>query len=120
MTHTSFFTLMRSLYRKLISVETVCRLLSTLIMENLNLIDRKPNDDPLYINIHSNHPPSIIKQLRTSIYKCISALSADEQTFHESAPIYQNALRHSNFYHKLDYMTQAPQKTHRNRQRNII
>ncbi len=27
---------------------------------------RKPNDDPLYINRHSNHPPSIIKQLPTS------------------------------------------------------
>ena len=24
---------------------------------------RKPNDDPLYINRHSNHPPSIIRQL---------------------------------------------------------
>ncbi len=44
----------------------------------------------------TNHPPSIIKQLPTSINKRISALSADEQTFHESAPIYQNALRHSN------------------------
>ena len=43
---------------------------------------RKPNDDPLYINRHSNHPPSIIKQLPTSINKRISALSADEQTFH--------------------------------------
>ena len=53
---------------------------------------RKPNDDPLYINRHSNHPPSIIKQLPTSNNKRISALSADEQTFHESAPIYQNAL----------------------------
>ncbi len=58
---------------------------------------RKPNDDPLYINRHSNHPPSIIKQLPTSINKRISALSADEQTFHESAPIYQNALRHTQF-----------------------
>ena len=28
---------------------------------------RKPNDEPLYINTHSNHPPSIIKQLPTSI-----------------------------------------------------
>ncbi len=35
---------------------------------------------------------SIIKQLPTSINKRISALSADELTFHESAPIYQNAL----------------------------
>ncbi len=70
---------------------------------------RKPNDDPLYINRLKNHPPSI-KQLPTSINKCISALLADEQTFHESAPIYQNALRHINFDHKLDYMKQAPQK----------
>ncbi len=35
---------------------------------------RKPNDDLLYINRHSNHPPSIIKQLPTSINKRISAL----------------------------------------------
>ena len=28
---------------------------------------RKPNDDPLYINKHSNHPPSILRQLPTSI-----------------------------------------------------
>ena len=28
---------------------------------------RKPNDDPLYINRYSNHPPSIIRQLPTSI-----------------------------------------------------
>ncbi len=58
---------------------------------------RKPNDDPLYINRHSNHPPSIIKQLPTSINKRISALSVDEQTFHESAPIYQNALKAQQF-----------------------
>ena len=57
---------------------------------------RMPNNDPLYINRHSNHPPSITKQFPASINKRISALSADEQTFHESAPIYQNALRHSN------------------------
>ncbi len=45
---------------------------------------RKPNDDP------PSHPPSVslIKQLPTSINKRISALSADEQTFHESAPIF--------------------------------
>ena len=73
---------------------------------------RKPNDDPLYINRHSNHPPSIIKQLPTSINKRISALWADEQTFHESAPIYQNALRHSNFDHKLDYMKQQTTQYH--------
>ena len=28
---------------------------------------RKPNDDPLYINRHSNYPPSITRQLPTAI-----------------------------------------------------
>ena len=35
---------------------------------------RKPNDDPLYINKHSNHPSSILRQLPTSINKRISTL----------------------------------------------
>ena len=33
---------------------------------------RKPNDDPLYINRHSNHPPSITRQLPTAINKRIA------------------------------------------------
>ena len=41
----------------------------------LNLADgsykpyRKPNNQPLYINSHSNHPPPIIRQLPVSINK---------------------------------------------------
>ena len=81
---------------------------------------RKPNDDPLYINRHSNHPPSITRQLPTAINKRIALLSSDEQTFKESTPIYQNALRHSNFDHEFTYTQDAPQRTRRNRQRNII
>jgi hypothetical protein len=69
---------------------------------------RKPNDDPLYINRHSNHPPSITKQLPTSIHKRILILSADEQTFHG---------RHSNLDHKIE--TSTTEKSG-NRQCNII
>ena len=64
---------------------------------------RKPNDDPLYIHKHSNHSPSILRQLPTSINKRISTLSSDKQTFEDAAPAYQNALGHSNFSHKLEY-----------------
>ena len=32
---------------------------------------KKPNDDPLYINIKSNHPTSILQQLLKSISKRI-------------------------------------------------
>ena len=46
---------------------------------------RKPNDDPLYINRLSNHPPNITKQLPTSINKRIALLSSDQDTFQQSA-----------------------------------
>ena len=81
---------------------------------------RKPNDDPLYINKHLNHPPSILRQLPTSINKRISTLSSDKQTFEDAAPAYQNALGHSNFSHKLEYMQHETQRPCRNRQRNVI
>ena len=42
---------------------------------------RKPNNDPLFINSHSNHPPSIIKQIPLSVNKRISQLSSDQNAF---------------------------------------
>ena len=76
---------------------------------------RKPNDDPLYINKHSNHPPSILRQLPTSINKCISTLSSDKQTSEDTAPAYQNALGHNNFSHKLEYTPHETQRPRMNR-----
>ena len=58
---------------------------------------RKPNDDPLYIHEHCNHPPSILRQLLTSINKRISTLSSDKQVFDDAVQAYQNALGHGNF-----------------------
>ena len=81
---------------------------------------RKPNDDPLYINKHSNHPPSILRQLPTSINKRISTLSSDKQTFEDAAPACQNALGHSIFSHKLEYTPHETKRPRRNRQRNVI
>ncbi len=42
------------------------------------------------------------------------------QSFQESAPIYQNALRRSNFNHTVEYTQETQQNARRNRQRNII
>ena len=69
------------------------------------------------------HPPSIIRQLPTSINKCVALLSSDEQcctALITSAPAYQNTLIHSSFNHDLSYTQHAPQQACRNRQRNII
>jgi hypothetical protein len=40
---------------------------------------RKANNDPLFINSHSNHPPSIIKQTPLSVNKRISQLSSHQK-----------------------------------------
>ena len=64
---------------------------------------RKPNDEPLYINRLSNHPPAIVKQLPKSINKRINKLSCNKQTFDDSCQLYNDALRQSNFNATLTY-----------------
>ena len=44
----------------------------------------KPNNKPLYINKHSNHPPNILKQLPKSIEKRISETSSNIDVFNRS------------------------------------
>jgi hypothetical protein len=39
---------------------------------------RKPNDDTLYVDNRSNHPPSIINHIPSSINKRISSLFSDQ------------------------------------------
>ena len=42
---------------------------------------KKPYDNPMYINVKSNHPLSIIKQIPPSINRRLSNLSSDEEVF---------------------------------------
>ena len=61
---------------------------------------QKPNDNPLYINASSNHPPSIIKQLPKNISKRISEISSSKEIFDQAAPYYNNALKSSGYKRK--------------------
>ena len=83
---------------------------------------RKPNDQPMYIDTRSNHPPQIIRNIPTAISKRISAISSDEQVFREAAPMYDAALAASGYQEKLRYVEESssspPRKT-RQRRRNI-
>ena len=56
---------------------------------------RKPNDNPVYINKNSNHPPTVLRQLAKLITKRISDISSNEQMFKESIPIHEVALKKS-------------------------
>ena len=63
----------------------------------------KENNDILYINAKSNHPPSIIKQLPLSIENRLSKLSSSEKSFNESVNVYQQALYKSGYNYTLKY-----------------
>ena len=84
----------------------------------------KPDNNPLYINILSNHPPNIIKNLPENISKRINTLSADETTFNKSKDLYNNALAESGFKYKITFQKQENTSTTTNntkkRKRKII
>jgi predicted GIY-YIG superfamily endonuclease len=79
----------------------------------------KPDHTIQYINVQSNHPPNIIKQIPKTIEKRLSDHSLNEATFNEAAPIYEKALKDSGYETKLKYNPQKP-KNANNRKRNII
>ena len=51
----------------------------------------KPDNNLLYINIFSNHPPKITQNLPGNINKRINTLSEDETTFNKFKNLYKNA-----------------------------
>ena len=53
---------------------------------------RKPDNLPVYIRKHSNHPPTILNELPKTIAKRISDLSSSENIFHDAIPVYKEAL----------------------------
>ena len=52
---------------------------------------RKPDNQPVYINVNSNHPPTI-RELPKSIRKRLSKLSCNKEIFEKAIPPYTNAL----------------------------
>ena len=62
---------------------------------------RKPDNDPIYIHKHSNHPQNIFRDLPKSISKKVTDTSSNEETFNNHIPIYQEALKNSAFNNYL-------------------
>ncbi len=79
----------------------------------------KPGNTPLYVNHHSNHPPSVLRGIPDAINKRLSNISSDTQSFDSAAPPYQEALQKSGFDYKLHYNPQLP-KPKRYRNRNAL
>ena len=80
----------------------------------------KPDNEIQYIHKHSNHPPSIIKQLPLTIQTRLSNNSSSQIIFDQAAPIYQEALKKSGYDNTLEYIPNKPTPTNKTRKRNII
>ena len=80
----------------------------------------KPNDNLLYINTSSDHPPQVIKQLTNSINKRLCKNSANEQVFNTIKPVYKNALHKSGYKNSLKYSEEIYQHSSNKRTQKII
>ena len=81
---------------------------------------RKPNDTPIYVNIHSNHPPTITTHIPSAVEKRISSLSSNEEIFQNAAPAYNEALKNSGYNKNIQYTRTTEKPKRRNRPRKII
>ena len=83
--------------------------LQIIIECNLKVVDflgtyrpyEKPTHKTYYINIQSDHPPSITNQLRWSIEKHLSQLSSSKDTFYEMALYYEQRLANCGYQQQL-------------------
>ena len=75
---------------------------------NLNNDTFKPfskNDSaPKYVNIDSNHPRSVLKQIPNAVNQRMNRLSSGKRMFEGSKIIYDEALKNSEFQGRLKYV----------------
>lgn len=81
---------------------------------------RKDLQTPMYINVHSNHPPRVIKELPNMIASRISKLSSTKQIFDSEIPVYQTAINNAGYTSKLNFTQPSSDRKKRVRKRNII
>ena len=72
------------------------------LLDGTYKLNKKPNDQLLYVNTSSKDPPQIIKQLPTSICNRLSNNSSKKQLFDTSKGEYEKALRESGYRHKKE------------------
>ena len=71
----------------------------------------------MYVDINSNHPPSIKKQIPVSISKRISKLPSNEETFNNNIRAYSDALKKCGFLENPVFIPETPSDPHANDRR---
>ena len=81
---------------------------------------RKPNDKPCYIDVDSNHPDNIIKQLPKMIGDRLTSISSSKEVFDEAAGEYNRALTDSGYKEKAKYKVKETVPQGRGRTRKTV
>ena len=71
---------------------------------------RKPNETPVYININSNHPRSIKKQLPDMISDRISKLSSSKEIFTKESQLYETSLQSAGYFKPFQFKPKENKK----------
>ena len=81
----------------------------------------KTDQCPSYINVNSNHPKSIIKQVPKALILRIRNLSANEKIFQESSKIYMDALKNSGLREEFTYQQEnIPNGINKEKKRSMV
>ena len=81
---------------------------------------RKPNDKPIYINVKSNHPTCIKRDLPGMVEKRLNDLSSSKELFESEKGQYQEALKDSGFKETIHFTNNINIQTNRSRKRNVL
>ena len=80
----------------------------------------KENDQPLYVDINSNHPPLVLKSIPQGVNRRLCKISANKEIFDAARQPYQEALNRSGYNHTLEYTPPLEFNTKKkNRKRSI-
>ena len=93
----------------------------TLTLENSTYLPYlKDNNEIIYLNTESNHPPSIINQLPKSIELRLSQLSANKEIFKNSVTPCNEVLTKAGYKHQMRYQQNIRQNTTYHQQNNPL
>ena len=62
---------------------------------------RKPDNLPVYIHKHPNHPPKILNELPKSIAIRISDLSSSENIFYDAISVYKETSKQFDYIYYI-------------------
>ena len=74
---------------------------------NLSTGKYQPDNNPLYTDVNSNHPPNITKNFPDSTYKRINKLPSAKHVFNSTKNFYSNALKNSSSEQNIKFQHTA-------------